>query len=192
MNEPIAESLAYGLNALALLAISGILIAAFYAQIVQGGLPCPLCLLQRVGFVIVGLGLSLNLLERLRPGHYALMIMGAALGGAISLRQVFLHIVPGSGAYGDPVFGLHLYSWAALIFAAVIVGASIMLLVERQFATGPSPRAPAADPRLVRAGLVAVAVFAIVVLGNGVSTVLECGAGLCPDDPSGYELLGRG
>ena len=26
-------------------------------------------------------------------------------------------------------------------------------------------------------------------LANGVSTVLECGAGLCPDNPVVYELL---
>jgi hypothetical protein len=27
------------------------------------------------------------------------------------------------------------------------------------------------------------------VLGNAVSTLLECGFGSCPDNPTGYELL---
>jgi disulfide bond formation protein DsbB len=36
------------LNALALYAISGILLAAFYWQLATGELPCPLCLLERL------------------------------------------------------------------------------------------------------------------------------------------------
>jgi len=135
------------LNALALIAISAILLAAFYTQIVARELPCPLCILQRAGFVAVGLGLALNLLIGPRPGHYGLMILAALAGGAVSLRQVALHIVPGSGAYGDPVLGLHLYSWAALIFGAIILGAAAMLFFERQFEPTTGARAQPGDPR---------------------------------------------
>lgn len=171
------------LNALALIAVSAILLAAFYTQIVARELPCPLCILQRAGFVAVGLGLALNLLIGPRPGHYGLMILAALAGGGVSLRQVALHIVPGSGAYGDPVLGLHLYSWAALIFAAIILGAAAMLFFERQFEpiTGASARNP-----LI---LAALAFFALMTLGNAASTVLECGTGLCPDNPVAYEWL---
>ena len=42
--------LAVRLNALALYAISAILIVAFYWQMAYGELPCPLCQLQRVAF----------------------------------------------------------------------------------------------------------------------------------------------
>jgi hypothetical protein len=31
--------------------------------------------------------------------------------------------------------------------------------------------------------------FALLTLGNGVSTLLECGGGLCPDNPTDYLLL---
>lgn len=174
---------ARSLNALALIAISAILAAAFYTQIVARELPCPLCILQRAGFVVVGLGLALNITIGPRPGHYALMILAALAGGAVSLRQVALHIVPGSGAYGDPVLGLHLYSWAALIFAAIILGAALMLFFERQFKpeTGEGARSP-----LV---LAALALYALMALGNGASTLLECGTGLCPDNPVAYEWL---
>jgi hypothetical protein len=41
----------------------------------------------------------------------------AAVGGAcISIRQILLHIVPPDPGYGDPVLGLHLYTWALLVF----------------------------------------------------------------------------
>ncbi len=174
---------ARSLNALALIAISAILAAAFYTQIVARELPCPLCILQRAGFVVVGLGLALNITIGPRPGHYALMIFAALAGGAVSLRQVALHIVPGTGAYGDPVLGLHLYSWAALIFAAIILGAALMLFFERQFRpeTEEGARRPLA--------LAALTFFALMALGNGASTLLECGAGLCPDNPVAYEWL---
>ena len=171
------------LNALALIAISAILLAAFYSQIVARELPCPLCILQRAGFVVVGLGLAMNLLCGPRSGHYALMILAAFAGGTASLRQVALHIVPGTGAYGDPVLGLNLYSWAALIFAAIILGAAAMLFFERQFEpeAGEGGRSP-----LI---LAALAFFALMTLGNAGSTLLECGTGLCPDNPVTYEWL---
>ncbi len=171
------------LNALALIAISAILAAAFYTQIVARELPCPLCILQRAGFVAVGLGLAMNLLIGPRPGHYALMILAALAGGAVSLRQMALHIVPGTGAYGDPVLGLHLYSWAALIFAAIILGAALMLFFEKQFK--PAAEFGKRGPLI----LAALAFFVLMTLGNGASTLLECGTGLCPDNPVAYEWL---
>ena len=50
------------LNALGMLAVCLVLILAFAYQFALYELPCPLCLLQRVGFVAVGFGLGLNLL----------------------------------------------------------------------------------------------------------------------------------
>jgi disulfide bond formation protein DsbB len=179
----IDAGLSRNLNALGLIAISAILAAAFYTQIVARELPCPLCILQRAGFVAVGFGLALNITIGPRPAHYALMILAALAGGAVSLRQVALHIVPGTGAYGDPVLGLHLYSWAALIFAAVILGAAVMLFFERQFA------AASAAHRRAPLILAALGFFALMTLGNGASTLLECGFGLCPDNPVAYEWL---
>ena len=48
------------LNALGLLAVSLVLATALFLQVTVGELPCPLCLLQRVGFVAAGFGLLLN------------------------------------------------------------------------------------------------------------------------------------
>lgn len=171
------------LNALGLIAICAVLLVAFYDQFVGGELPCPLCILQRAGFVGVGVGLALNLKFGPRPSHYALAILSAMAGGAVAARQVLLHIVPGTGTFGAPFLGLHFYSWALLLFIVIIAGCALLLLFDRQFE--PAPRLY----KLGGLGLFAFALIALLVLGNGVSTVLECGGGLCPDDPVGYQLL---
>ena len=90
-------------------------------------------------------------------------------------------MVPGTGAYGDPFLGLHFYTWAFLVFALVILGSAAMLVLGG-FATAPARR-------LSGLGLVAVVFFALMTLGNGVSTLAECGLGLCPDNPTSYEAL---
>ena len=107
------------LNILALFVICAVLSVAFYIQFTNEPLPCPLCLLQRVAMVAVGFGLVLNLTCGLRPGHYGIMLLGAVFGAATALTQITLHIVPGTGSYGPPILGLHLYSWAFIAFGAV-------------------------------------------------------------------------
>nr|WP_307062032.1 disulfide bond formation protein B [Ancylobacter vacuolatus] len=171
------------LNALGLIAVGVVLLFAFFDQLVGGELPCPLCILQRAGFVGVGVGLALNVKFGPRPSHYALAILSAMAGGAVAARQVLLHIVPGTGTFGAPFGGLHFYSWALALFIVIIAGCALLLLFDRQFA-------PAA--RIHTLGgltLVAFALIALLALSNGVSTVLECGGGLCPDDPVNYLLL---
>lgn len=170
------------LNTLALLAVSAVLAAAFYDQLVYGDLPCPLCILQRAGFVAVGVALVLNLRFGPRPSHYGMMILSAVAGGAISIRQILLHIVPGSGSYGNAILGLHLYTWALVLAVLVIVGAAAMLLFDRQFAP-VERRRWSAWPALV------VLLFGLLAFGNGISTVIECAGGLCPDNPTEYLLL---
>ena len=46
------------LNAVALYAISAVLLVAFYFQFELGELPCPLCLLQRVAFTALAVARS--------------------------------------------------------------------------------------------------------------------------------------
>ncbi len=177
-------SIARTLNAVGLLAVSVVLIAAFLDQFLLGELPCPLCLLQRVGFMGAALGLALNVRFGPRPSHYAVTILSACFGGMVSIRQILGHIVPGTGTYGSAIFGLHYYSWALLIFGAIVLGCTALLFFERQFAD--SDAAPA---RATGFGVAMIGLAAALALANGVSTVLECGAGLCPDNPVVYELL---
>jgi disulfide bond formation protein DsbB len=172
------------LNALGVFAISAVLIFAFADQLGLHELPCPLCILQRAGFVVAGFGLLLNLRFGPRPSHYAVVIIGALAGAAVSGRQILIHIVPDTGSYGSPLFGLHFYTWAFVVFALIVLGTAVMLLFDRQF-----PNDESSPNRPTTLSLAAFAVFTLLVLGNGVSTVLECAGGLCPDNPTDYLLL---
>jgi disulfide bond formation protein DsbB len=172
------------LNALGLIAIDTVLVLAFVDQLWFRDLPCPLCILQRVGFFAAGFGIALNLVDGARPSHYGLAILGAAAGAAVSMRQILLHIVPGSGAYGNAIFDLHLYTWALIAFALVVVGSAIMLLFDKQFAVG-APR----SSRLDLLSTSAFMVFLALAVANVISTLAICGPGFCPENPGGYLIF---
>lgn len=179
------------LNGLGLILVGVVLLIAFYAQLAEGELPCPLCILQRSAFAAVMAGLALNVCCGPRPSHYGLIIVSALAGAAIAARQTLLHIVPGTGTYGAPILGLHLYTWALVLFLAIVLGSALLLLFDRQFATegghGRATRIGGASLGVVGAAGLVLAL--LMTLGNGVSTVLECAGGLCPDDPQTYLLL---
>ncbi len=179
------------LNAIGLLVVCGILLIGFYFQLAWDELPCPLCLLQRVGLVAVGFGLALNLIDGPRPSHYGAMLVAALFGGAAAVRQVLLHIVPGSGTYGTAIWGLHDYSWSAIFFFLIIVGTALMLLFDRQFDRQLARDGYAPAERFGGSALAKIA-FAVLLLTaalNAVSTLLECGPLVCDDNPTSYKLL---
>lgn len=172
------------LNILGLLGISAVLVVAFFYQLVLGELPCPLCLLQRAGFVAVGLGFLLNIRFGSSPAHYGLMLVSAVIGGGTALRQVLLHIRPGDPGYGSTFFGLHFYSWALASFAGVIFYAGLLLFLEAD-----NSRAERASKPIDRLATTGLWLFALLAAGNLVSTLLECGVGPCADNPTVYDWL---
>jgi disulfide bond formation protein DsbB len=169
-----------GLDTLALYALSGVLLVAFYYQIVLSELPCPLCALQRVGFIVAGTGLILNLRGGYSPAHYGLVLLTAVAAGSASLRQVALHVVPGTGHYGSALFGLHFYTWAFVGYGALVVYVGVMLLF--------GARAPTRGREQPADSMVGLAcwIFIALAAANAVSFLLECGIGPCPDNPVGY------
>ena len=177
---------ARNLNSAGLLAVSTLLIAGFYFQLAWGELPCPLCLLQRVGFAAVGFGLALNVIYRPRPSHYALILISALFGLSVAVRQVLLHIVPGTGTYGSPVFGLHYYTWSAIVYFTILAGSALMLLFDKQF-----ERPSTETPLFGGSSFARISVFVLlgVIAANVVSTFLECGPLVCADNPVHYKLL---
>ena len=60
------------LNALGLVALDTVLVLAFADQLWFRDLPCPICILQRAGFIAAGFGLALNLMFGPRPSHQGL------------------------------------------------------------------------------------------------------------------------
>lgn len=187
-----APANALRLNAAGLLAISIVLSFAFADQLLFDDLPCPLCLLQRMGLFAAGFGIALNVVMGVRTSHYGIAIIGALCRATVSLRQIALHVVPGTGAYGDAFLGLHFYTWAFLVFGMIVAGVGVMLHFERQFAGEPEVSdLVLMDRPTRRAAQAAFLIFGFLAIANGVSTVLECGAGMCPDDPTSYELLDK-
>jgi disulfide bond formation protein DsbB len=180
-----SRSSAIALNVAGLYAIAGVLLVAFAMQVMRGELPCPLCLLQRAFFVAMAVGPILNLRHGPRPGHYALSMLAALAGAAVSARQILLHILPGDPGYGSAVFGYHYYTWAFLLFIAALVLIALMLVGDRQFDDG-SPPCP------VAAGTVAVWLVVGLTVANVFSTFAICGMNVCPDNPIRYDLFQRG
>ncbi|MDA9409870.1 MULTISPECIES: disulfide bond formation protein B [unclassified Bradyrhizobium] len=172
------------LNAAGLLGISLILTVAFSYQLGLGELPCPLCLLQRAGFIAIGMGFLFNLRLGERPSHYAMILMASLVTGFIAMRQVSLHLAPGDPGYGSALWGLHFYTWA--LIAAVAVVCYVALVFVLKDATG---KQEGDAPVTGFASNAVFAIFALLVAANLLSTVLECGAGQCDDNPVRYLLL---
>lgn len=178
-------SISTRLNELAAFVVSLILFAAFWMQIADNELPCPLCLLQRVGFCGVLIGLLLNVHYNVRPSHYGIMGLSALFGMAVSLRQISLHIIPPDPGYGSAILGFHLYTWAFISFFAVLLGSSLMLIFERQFNAMPTPALKVAVSKF---GKVITLFVLLLIVANLATVLLECGLSECPDNPTAYHL----
>ena len=108
-----------------------ILTGAFFYEYGYSEPPCPLCFLQRLMMIGVGMGFMLNIYHGIRVSHYDVSYFSAIIGAATSMRQILLHICPNQKAFGLPVFGLSLYSWAFLVFVCTIIGISVLLMFYR-------------------------------------------------------------
>lgn len=177
-----------------ILAYCGVLLSAFGVQLIGAEFPCPLCMLQRYAMVLCTLG-ALWIVMQARRGdltapRYAqglgMGIVGAVLGMVISTRQVLLHVLPGDPGYGDPILGLHLYTWALLTFVIVLLYCGVaLMLVPRGI-----PRAPRAGSVLFTVSTAVVWLFLLVLAANVVGIILLEGfAWVLPDDPDSYNLI---
>ena len=106
------------------------LFGAIYIQIFWHESPCPLCLLQRLSLIGVFIGFLMNYWFGISSRHYSIALLSAVFGGAVGLRQIALHLVPGSPPFGDPVFGLHLYTWSFLVHVALVLLICALLFLD--------------------------------------------------------------
>jgi disulfide bond formation protein DsbB len=166
------------------------LTGAFVIQFAQGELPCPLCILQRMAMLLAALGPAF-VLARGRHGEitpsdlatgYGMSVLAAVLGLVIASRQVLLHVVPPDEGYGEPVLGLHLYSWSVVIFLIVLTTAGLNLLFADSLAPG---KVSLGWPTRAVVGLLAVLIVA-----NFVAVFCEEGFHwTLPDSPTRYQLF---
>jgi len=181
-------SLAKNINAFGVLGLCGILLGAYYVQFANGELPCPLCLLQRLAVIGVAFGAMLNLRYGIHPKHYAISLLSAIFGACVSARQILLHIAPGSDGYGSPVLGMHLYTWAFVVFVVTITLIGLMLLSEQQYGEYDEQK----DTRDLD-NFVQIVFFLVLIItaANVVTTYLECGLKQCPANPTSYIILDK-
>ncbi|WP_154202298.1 disulfide bond formation protein B [Vibrio harveyi] len=170
------------LNTLGLLGMTAVLLIGFVLQFVLNELPCPLCLLQRIGFVMIMFGFLLNVVYGPHARHYGVVLIGALYGVATSLRQVSLHVIPGTPGYGSPILGMHYYTWAFALFVATIFAVAVILMLTSK-EESPEPYQMSNLGRI--ACLLAISVVAL----NAIGTFAECGPYQCPDNPESYWLF---
>ena len=172
------------LNLYALILLMLPLIGAFGIQLYMHELPCPLCLLQRVGMLGVAVGLAMNLRFGIHPAHYGISIISAVIGAAVATRQILLHIVPtpdGVTGFGDPVLGLHLYTWSLIVFISCIIGIALLMALMKW-----GEELKTQKQKFVKYEIIVISLFLILALGNSASAYLECGFEPCPENPTEY------
>jgi disulfide bond formation protein DsbB len=183
----------WGLHAW-MLAYTVVMVSAFYIQFGQGEFPCPLCMLQRYGMILSTIA-ALFIIMQARRGtlttaRYAqglgMGLLSVLAGASVSVRQIELHILPGDPGYGEPFLRLHLYTWAFVTFAIVMIYVGVMLtLMPRGI-----PQAPAVDSPLRKVSTAIIWLFIAVVAANVIAIIfLEGFAWVLPDDPTGYTLI---
>ena len=178
---------------LVMVAYAGVIGRAFFIQLSDSEMPCPLCMLQRAAMILVGIA-ALWMIGLAKKGVlsvsayarcYGLMMIGALVGAIISARQIELHILPDDEGYGAPVFGLHLYTWAFITFSVVLLYVAIMLTITRS----TLPAVPTGDAS-VWISRIAIGIFIFIVAANILSIFLQEGFGLyLDDDPTRYDLF---
>ena len=199
----------FALQHFCVLAICAVLVGALWVQFGQGEFPCPLCLQQRMAMMLAAIG-SIFVITHGRFARvegfsvmgvgYGMSILGASLGMLMSSRQVLLHILPGDEGYGSPVFGLHLYTWALIVFMVVIVVSGLMLIFGREpkmhcpdccnEQEKPGTDKPQIFARLGWYSWIVFGFFAVIISVNIVATFFEAGFNpYLPDNPDSYILI---
>ena len=169
-------------NLLELLAIAAVILTAYAFQLFGNEIPCPLCLLQRLGFLSMAFGMLLNLQLGSRPIHYGLTILSALYTMIVAGRQILLHIAPGTGSYGSALFGIHFYTWSFIMAALFILLNVIILVFDHKLERIKIRRTKS----LSAISHLFMALVILLTASNIVTTFLECGFKQCPSDPKHY------
>jgi Disulfide bond formation protein DsbB len=112
-----------------LVAVCVVLLGSLTYQFVLGELTCPLCVIQRMAFLLACVG-PIGILLRAAEGRsdgapeargFGMTILASLVGAAASIRQILLHIVPRDPGYGPPV------SWVTSLF----LGAHCLRMPDR-------------------------------------------------------------
>jgi disulfide bond formation protein DsbB len=170
---------------LMLVALAGVLTAAMGFQYLDGEIPCPLCLLERVAMFACCFGLIWQLKDGGSQRGAGVAMISAVMLLVISVRQTLIDIIPRPGhAYiGSAVFGLHMAVWSVLIAVALLIGFAARLAVLGGLNWTPPAERSARSRLNTGLGLYVAMLCAI----NLISVLVQCGFGQC--HTAGYALL---
>lgn len=160
------------IDAAALAGVCFVLIEAFYYQLVLGELPCAFCNLIRVGFMLFGGGLLLNMRFGVSVWNYVLSASGALIGGLISLLFMFAKAPPYTTPTGSAIFGLHMYTWSYIAFTVALMYCVVMLALHAPVAAG-NEQSAVGSPSIPRS--IVIGVFVLLVGANLLSAFLQNG-----------------
>jgi disulfide bond formation protein DsbB len=179
------------LNIIDLIGVTIVVATAFIFQFFMNELPCPLCLLQRIGILAIGFGFLLNIHYEIRPVHYALSLLAAVLTAFVALRQITLHVSPSDGGYGSALFGFHMYTWVFMLCVLAIIYLSILLSIPRQYHLHKDSErvSEVKSPIIKKFGHIVFIIYIVIIGVNIISTLTECGFKECSDNPVSYKLL---
>ncbi|MBB5074307.1 disulfide bond formation protein DsbB [Bartonella callosciuri] len=165
------------MNVLGLIGLCIVLLMTFYYQLTNPAppvLPCSLCLLQRLGFIIAGCGFLFNIFQRVKNIHYSMVILGCIATGLSAAKQIFLQITLGNLGNGPTLFGLRLFIWAFVIAILYVVAVTfIMILNKSAYKFKKFTLFPLLNKM---AGFL----FVFLIAANLLTVIFECGSGLCP------------
>lgn len=171
-----------------------VLLGAFYIQFGVGELPCPLCMQQRYGMILSTLAAIFVVLQarrgQLTSLRYAqglgMGVLAVTAGSAVSIRHITRHILPGDPGYGSPFLGLHLYTWAYITYAIVVIYCAVALML----APRGIPVAPPPGSRARTVSTVIIWLFFALVIANFIAIIFEEGfAWRLPSDPQHWNLI---
>ena len=169
------------LDTLALYGICAVLGVAFYYQFGLGELPCPLCALQRVGFVVAGVGADAQPARRLLA---CALRARAAVG-----RRGGQRVVAPDLAARDP--GHRPLRLGAVRLSLLHLGVRGLRRAGRLRRRNADDRAQRRRARArahppARRRKLACWMFMLLAAANAAAFLRECGLGPCPDNPTGY------
>ena len=165
---------------LVMLVIAGILTTAMTLQYVNGELPCPLCLLERVAMFGVCFGIMLNFRRGFSYQNTGFSLLSAILLLVIAVRQTLLDIYPRPGHeyIGSAIFGIHMPVWSIIIALSLLIAYAIKLAI-----IGGDEYLREANlaefPAMTKSANILSLCIIVICRINFVSVILQCGWGEC-------------
>lgn len=164
-------------------ALGANIIALFY-QYCLNEMPCPLCLLQRVGLFFIALGAIMNLKFGKQFKYDFIIVISGIYNCFVATRQVLLHIMPNDPGYGSKFLNFHFYTWNDIISVLCIIFVTLSPIFKRVNLENILSKFSISLKVVIN---LFFTIFLILLMINAVSVYLECGFAQCPDNPSVYK-----